>query len=204
MSVRNALLGLIRQKPRHGYELLTAFTALVGGEKNWEVKPAQIYMTLNRLNEAGLIHIERVEQEGGTEKQIYAITEKGEAELKKWLEEPVKTTYRRDEFFLKWMISLALEDEDPVRLLYLQRASLYKELHKLNQEKMKANPGTELAHVLLLDQAIMHTEADLRWLDMIEARLDEIKRQPLPEGEPRARGRPTKVREEIQSDDPGG
>ena len=44
-----------------------------------------------------------------------------------------------------------------------------------------------------MDKAIMHLEADLRWLDFVEARLDEILRQPLPEPELRARGRPKKV-----------
>jgi DNA-binding PadR family transcriptional regulator len=43
VSVRNALLGLLEQRPRHGYELRAAFEALVGGQRNWEVKPAQIY-----------------------------------------------------------------------------------------------------------------------------------------------------------------
>ena len=38
----------------------------------------------------------------------------------------------------------------------------------------------------------MHTEADLRWIDMVEARLDDIKKQPLPEPEVKPRGRPTK------------
>jgi ABC-type glutathione transport system ATPase component len=43
---------------------------------------------------------------------------------------------------------------------------------------------------LLLDKSIMHLEADLRWLDITEMRLDEVKRQPLPEPEVRPRGRP--------------
>jgi len=38
----------------------------------------------------------------------------------------------------------------------------------------------------------MHLEADLRWLDTAEARLDEIRRQPLPEPEAKPRGRPRK------------
>jgi len=50
----------------------------------------------------------------------------------------------------------------------------------------------QLAYILLLDQALMHLEADLRWLEMIEARLDEVRRQPLPEPEIRPRGRPPK------------
>ena len=42
MSVRYAILGLISQKPRHGYETRIAFETLIGGDGNWEVKPAQI------------------------------------------------------------------------------------------------------------------------------------------------------------------
>jgi hypothetical protein len=49
-----------------------------------------------------------------------------------------------------------------------------------------------MAQILLLDKAIMHLEADLRWLDMIEVRLEAIKEQPLPVPEIRRRGRPRK------------
>jgi hypothetical protein len=38
----------------------------------------------------------------------------------------------------------------------------------------------------------MHLEADLRWLDMVEVRLETIKDQPFPEPEIRRRGRPRK------------
>jgi hypothetical protein len=46
--------------------------------------------------------------------------------------------------------------------------------------------------MLLVDKTIMHLEADLRWLDMIEMRLEAIKGQPFPEPEIRRRGRPRK------------
>jgi len=82
MSVRYALLGLIAQQPRHGYELHAAFTALVGGKETWDVKPAQIYTTLARLAESQLVAEESVEKEGGPEKHVYAITPAGEAELR--------------------------------------------------------------------------------------------------------------------------
>lgn len=45
MSVRNAILGLLADHPRHGYELRAAFEALAGGEDVWAVKPAQVYTT---------------------------------------------------------------------------------------------------------------------------------------------------------------
>ena len=53
MSVRNAILGLLADHPRHGYELRAAFEALAGGEALWSVKPAQVYTTLA----LSLIHI---------------------------------------------------------------------------------------------------------------------------------------------------
>ena len=43
----------------------------------------------------------------------------------------------------------------------------------------------------------MHLEADLRWLDMAEMRLEEVKGQPLPEPEIQRRGSPKKKEESI-------
>jgi DNA-binding PadR family transcriptional regulator len=196
MSVRNALLGLLQQRPRHGYELREAFTALVGGEQNWPVKPAQIYTTLSRLEAGGLIIEEGLEQDGGPEKHIFAITPAGRLELNEWLVSPAVSQHQRDEFFLKLMLCLVTGAASPRELIYAQRARLYQELHGLTRQRSEGDPRRELAYILLLEQAIMHLEADLRWLDMVEARLDEIKRQPLPEPELRPRGRPRKLRAE--------
>jgi len=192
MSVRNALLGLLEQRPRHGYELRAAFEAMMGGEGNWEVKPAQIYTTLARLEEGGLVAQESVEKDGGPEKRVYALTPAGRRELAGWLQEPVKAERQRDEFFLKLMLAIATGSADPRRILYTQRAALFQELHDLTRQRNDRDPRSELAYVLLLDQAIMHVEADLRWLDMVESRLDEITSQPIPEPEARPRGRPPK------------
>ena len=192
MSVRNALLGLLEQRPRHGYELRAAFEAMMGGERNWEVKPAQIYTTLARLEESGLVAQESVEKDGGPEKRVYCLTPTGRLELAGWLLEPVKAERQRDEFFLKLMLAIATGGADPRRILYTQRAALFQELHDLTQQRNARNPRRELAYVLLLDQAIMHVEADLRWLDMIESRLDEIPPPPRPPPAARPRGRPPK------------
>ena len=190
MSVRNALLGLLSQRPRHGYELHAAFEAVIGGKQNWDVKPAQIYSTLSRLEESGLVLQEAIEQDGGPEKRIYAITAAGQAELETWFTSGVERGHHRDEFFIKLMLSLVTGEATPYRVIRLQRAALYQELHALTAQRNQANQRTELAKIFLFDKAIMHLEADLRWLDMVEARLDEIKRQPLPEPEAKRRGRP--------------
>lgn len=193
MSVRHAVLGLLAQRPRHGYELRAAFQALVGGEENWDVKPAQIYTTLARLEQGGLVVEDGVEQDAGPEKRIYALTLIGRKTLQEWFANGIEPEHQHDEFFLKLMIGLVSGVADPYDLVQTQRAHLYQDLHDMTEHRSHADPSRELAGILLLDKAIMHVEADLRWLDMIEARLDEIRRQPLPEPETKPRGRPKKI-----------
>lgn len=192
MTVRNAILGLLVIHPRHGYELRAAFEALMGGGQNWEVKPAQIYSTLTRLEDSGLIEQTGLAQEGGPEKRIYQITPAGQDDLLSWFETPVEGEHQRDEFYLKLVLCLATQQADPLHLIQAQRSKLYQELHRMTSLRTHTDPRTALAQVLLLDKVVMHLEADLRWLDMIEQRLDEIKRQPAPQPEMRRRGRPKK------------
>jgi len=192
MSVRNALLGLLAQKPRHGYELHAAFEAVVG-DGAWEVKPAQVYTTLDRLEEAGLVERESDLGEGEEPaRRIYNLTPQGEETLHEWLSTGVPAGHQRDEFYVKLMVALASHGADPLRLLQIQRATLFQELHDSTARRDHLDQLRELAQILLLDKAIMHLEADLRWLDMIEARLESIKGQPFPEPESRPRGRPRK------------
>ncbi len=192
MSVRNALLGLLAQKPRHGYELRAAFEAVIGDDV-WGVKPAQIYTTLDRLEEAGLVARESDLGEGDEpSRRIYSLTDGGADALRQWFTESVSAEHQRDEFFVKIMIGLVSHRADPSRLVQTQRARLYQELHDATIRRDRLNPRSEMAQIMLIDKTIMHLEADLRWLDMVEVRLEAIKDQPLPEPEIRRRGRPRK------------
>ncbi len=190
MTIRHAILALLAQQPRHGYDLRTAFQALVGGGDIWEVKPAQIYTTLARLEESGLIVQDGVGQDGGPEKRIYSLTDAGQQELSQWYFSGVPNEHQRDEFFVKLLLSIEEEAVDSRRVIQIQRSLIYQDLHQFTAQRNQTDPRTELAQIFLLDKAIMHLEADLRWLDMIESRLGDIERQPMPEREPKQRGRP--------------
>jgi len=195
MSVRYAILGLLAQKPRHGYELRSAFEAVVGGDANWEVKPSQIYTTLERLEEAGLV--ERTSDLGeGDEpsRRVYSLTEAGHSALTEWFAQGVTPDHQRDEFFVKLMTALVSGEGKLDRIIETQRAHLFQDLHAATALRDSYNPHTEMAQILLLDKSVMHLEADLRWLDMAEMRLEEVKAQPLPEPVIRRRGRPKKGR----------
>ena len=55
------LMALLAERPRHGYELKRAFEELAGG--TWVLNVGQIYVTLSRLEDDGLIAAEVVHQE---------------------------------------------------------------------------------------------------------------------------------------------
>ena len=192
MSVRHTLLGLLASQPRYGYELRASFMALAGGAENWDVKPAQIYTTLNRMVESGLVEKTSSAGEGLDEKVAFTITPAGRDELADWLASGSLDDPQQDAFFLKLMLSLELPEVDAAHLIQTQRSTLYQELHRITTQRGKLNPHSELARILLMDKAIMHLEADLRWLDMIESRIDEVQKQPSPRPELRPRGRPPK------------
>src|SRR5512136_771429 len=121
MSVRYAILGLLAQHPRHGYELRSAFEAVVGGDANWAVKPAQIYTTLERLEQAGLVQCESDLGEGEEpSRRVYAITPAGEEVLQEWFASGITPEHQRDEFFIKLMVGLVCGEADPTRLIQTQ------------------------------------------------------------------------------------
>jgi len=193
MSIRHALLGLLAQKPRHGYELRAAFQAVVGGSEAWDVKPAQIYTTLDRLEEAGLVERHSDLGEGSEPaRRIYALTEAGRAALQEWFACAVDSQHQRDEFFVKLMVALFSGEARLELIIQTQRSHLYQEMHAMTTLRDSYHARTGMAQILLLDKAIMHLEADLRWMEITEMRIEAIKGQPFPEPEIRPRGRPRK------------
>lgn len=189
MSVKNTLLALLYQRPMHGYELGRQLSLVVNSE--WDVKPGQIASTLNRLNDAGLVEYEIEAASDAPDRKVYSITTQGIAELKTWFLTPEVREYRLgDAFYIKLVLSLTGGPISPEQVLITQRRELYQQLHDVTEVRRTADPHTQLPRVLLLDSAIMHLEADLRWIEMCEARLSDLKAYEPPKAETKARGRP--------------
>jgi len=193
VPVRHAILGLLNQKPRHGYDIRSAFEAMVGGPGVWDLKPAQVYTTLQRLERDGLVEPAETQQIAGPERVVFRLTTDGRATLAEWIAHGVHSDHVRDHFWVKLMVATRTDGVDPRQVVRTQRATLYRELHALTSRRASLDKGSELSRVTLLDKAVMRLEADLRWLDMVEGRLSEIESQPAVEPLVPKRGRPPKT-----------
>jgi DNA-binding PadR family transcriptional regulator len=189
MTVKHALLALLYQRPMHGYELGKQLNLAVSAE--WDVKPGQIANTLARLREANLVDYEIEETNDAPDRKVYFITDEGVKELQTWYLSPEVRDYRLgDAFYIKLVLSLTGGPVSPEQVLMTQRRELYQQLHEVTELRRKADPRVELPWVLLLESANMHLEADLRWIEMCEARLPDLKDYTPPKPEIKVRGRP--------------
>ncbi len=168
--IKFLLLGLLAKQSRHGYELKSLFEQLFGG--TWPLNPGQVYMTLERLEEAGLVTSKRVEQALLPDRRVYEITTDGRQELKRWTAEPSVGPIRlRDELFAKVLTALVSDKGDPQGLIWAQRRTHMQALADLRTRRR--DPSMHPATRLVLRGAILRTEADLRWLDQCEEYLKE-------------------------------
>ena len=170
--MRNTLLALLAEGPKHGLLLKEEFESTFG--EVWPpVNVGQIYTTLQRLEKGGLVVGEEVEQQGRRNKVIYRLTGAGLEELAGWFENEPRPSRFRDEFFLKLVMASRTGRADPFKIIDRRRTAYMTELRSLDDattaaEKTGSGPG-----LLLAEGAALRLQADLRWLDLCEQRLTE-------------------------------
>jgi DNA-binding PadR family transcriptional regulator len=170
--LKYVLLGLLAGESRHGYELKTVFEELLA--HTWPLNIGQVYMTLNRLEQEGLIESEVVPQDLLPDRKVWSVTRAGRRALREWSEEPVEGPVRlRDEFFMKVLVRSIVRGTDPLELVREQRRQHVKSLAEL--AKVRADPSLSDATALLIEGAILRLEADIKWLDVCEQRFKERK-----------------------------
>ncbi|MDG4832770.1 PadR family transcriptional regulator [Solwaraspora sp. WMMD1047] len=179
MSVGFTLLGLLEAGPAHGYDLKRLYDERFGHGR--ALHYGQVYATLARLLKNGLVEVE-AEPGAGPDRKRYAITEAGVTDVADWLARPEKPEpYLQSTLFTKVLLAL-LTGRDAADLLDIQRA----EHLRLMRELTKRKTDGDLADQLICDHALFHLEADLRWLELTAARLDQLARRVHPQPGPPA------------------
>jgi DNA-binding PadR family transcriptional regulator len=171
MNVPSALLGLLEPEPSHGYELKRAYDGYFGQDR--PLPFGQVYATLGRLERAGRVIVEGTEPGAGPERRRYAITAAGIDALEQWLARPEEPEpHLQPVLFAKVVLAL-LSGRPAGRFLDAQRAAHLDRMRELTTRRRARG----LAGTLVADYALFHLEADLRWIDLTAARLDQLAKE---------------------------
>jgi len=168
-----AILGLLSERPLHGYELRAAYQEDLVPKS--QVNIGQIYTTLDRLERDGLVTHQRVAQPVRPDKKVYGLTDKGREELQRWLQTPAPLALDlRNEAFLKVGLACRLKSIDAAELVATERRACFQRLAEASHAKAQAErDGAPLTKVMLLELAELRLEAFLHWLERCLERIRE-------------------------------
>ena len=172
--VAHGLLGLLEDRPKHGYELRRSFDERLAGGRS--LRSGQVYSTLNRLERDGRVGEVGGEQGPGPERRLYAITDAGVAELERWLDAPEPPEqYLQSVVYAKVVVALS-SGRSAQAVLDAQRDRHLTEMRALTRQKEHA----DLAGVVRVDFALLHLDADVQWIDLTLARLARLGKELRP------------------------
>ena len=129
---RYAILGLIRHEPLSGYDIKKRAGGGLGFF--WSAGFGQIYPTLRRLEEEGLV-TKKTAAGKNADRILHSISKKGIQELEKWLKLPAEKETIKSEFVLKLFFSGGLGTE--------QNLMAVADIRKNGEEKLAILEGYE-------------------------------------------------------------
>jgi DNA-binding PadR family transcriptional regulator len=166
MALHHALLSLLADGESYGYELKGAFERSVGPQ--WgALNIGHLYQVLDRLKRDGHVEVVRAEpQPRRPDRLIYAITDRGRAELRDWLRtsSPPAAGYR-DDLYLKLVAAARAGDAELAAVIRRERERRLGELHTLRELAAREHDPPA---ALLTEGAALHVEAQLRLLGLAE------------------------------------
>jgi DNA-binding PadR family transcriptional regulator len=167
MPMRDAILSLLAKEPAHGYELRQRLVQALG-PFGGALNPGQVYVTLSRLERAGLVEVTQPSQ---PDKKVYELTASGLERVTQWFNDVTWSKVAPLEFHLKLVAAAATRLADPVTLVDSQRLELLRELRQLQELALREPPDSDGA--LLLEGASLRLQADIRWLEACQQRFLE-------------------------------
>jgi len=184
MAVKYAILGLLHYTDMHGYRIKEHLDRNFG--YMWSVNYGQIYPTLRRMQEDGLVTMHEVRQEDAPNRKRYSITEKGREEFFEWLNsDPERKMILRDPFLLRFTF---FNFSDRERALEIIRDQL--EMYERDLERRSDNlprwRGSEPNVRLMAELGIELNKLMVSWLRKAES---EFSDGAVPEGKKNKSGK---------------
>lgn len=191
MSLRYALLALLRVGPLSGYELQKLFSESVGHV--WHAPDSQIYPELKRMESGGLIEGEEQTRGERGRRRVYHVTDAGTEDFFSWIESPLEYSRVRDPAHLRaaylesaspeaahdFLTAHAAQHTEMLHRWQDEIARIRSGEHPMVQRRLAAVPETERARavefkVFAYEGLAQRAEAEIRWAESGLKLLDRL------------------------------
>jgi DNA-binding PadR family transcriptional regulator len=165
-----AILGLLRERPLHGYEIARRFSADLDLGLVLPLDMSNVYALLKDLQEQGLIEGQRQTVGQRPPRTVFHLTDDADAQFLHWLEQPVgRLREVRSDLLVKLYFCRAIGARATARLLDAQIEASQTYLDRLTRLAGGAAPGS--FERLVRDSKIGAARATVAWLRDERARL---------------------------------
>ena len=165
MATTEIVLALLRSRPAHGYDLKHTHDAWFPDSR--PLAFGQVYATLARLERGGLVEVLETRVDGGPERTVYALSERGAEHLLAWLSLPAGPAASSADEIVRKTVAALRTGADAGEFLARQRAAHLRRMRELTDQPLDGDPAARLAR----DHLVAHLDADLRWLDLAVERV---------------------------------
>lgn len=163
-ATRFALLGLLLDRPSHGYDLYQRFTDPAGLGQVWHLGMSQMYADLKTLEERGWVGSRTQQQDTRPAKRIFTLTPAGRTAFLEWMARPSRGLREmRVEFIARLYFAGRTTDSDVGTLISREEKTLRQELIELRRAMpppLDSNAFVRVVHSFRISQI----EAALAWL----------------------------------------
>lgn len=166
LTIEHALLGFLRLRPMHAYEIHQTLLRAEALGLVWHLKQSLVYLMLERLEEADYVSVVLASQGSRPPRKILHLTPSGQAAFAHWLVAPV--AHGRD-FRLEFLAKLYFaSQDDPASAATLIAGQQQACRDWLIELRAQADTLNDARHYdwLVLQFRIGQIEAILAWLDI--------------------------------------
>ena len=197
-----AILGGLKEKPMHGYELKKRLTYLLG--HFWKISFGSLYPALKRLESKNAVEKAYTVKEKTRNRYVYRITPEGEKLFQRLLVETRKKSEITDEdkFSLRMAFFQYMEPEERLWLLEQRRNYLAERLNEMKSQRKSRYKESDSYRQGLFRHRQEVIQSDITWLDgLIEKEKEQISNRKTEKVERKKKAKKKKGGEKLVIDD---
>ncbi len=173
-TLQNVVLGLLTERPMHGYALKKAITPAL--PRDQLVNDGILYPLLKKLEANDLIEKRTEEQEGRPDRNVFHTTMAGKESFRTWLKRNEEETDEIDyDFFVgnpflaKVLFFNELTEDEVVVKLSEQREAAQEKLDGFQMLRSNLiDKGVDTNRIAIVDLGIAQQREMVRWLDQLQ------------------------------------